>query len=118
MRVMTAVLILILTLAASTGETSAANDDFPTTFAGCVISGGQVRVVSGEMRCRLVHSYDFRVYGTAQSECGEELPVEIWGETRQGVLTFPLAPGRTVMLPEVGMPDGAIFATPLPCQDH
>lgn len=110
-------LFLMLSLAVAGASRASAADDLPVTFSECVVSGGDVRTEGDEVTCRLVRSYDFRVYGTGQTECGEEIQLEVWGETRAGVVTYVLAPGKTVQLPEVGeeameLPDG-----PLPCLD-
>ena len=92
-----------------------AADDLPRTFLGCVAQGGEVRNVDGDVTCRLIQASDFRIYGTATNECGEEVEMEIWGESRTGVVTYFLAPGRTVDLPEVGMHDAWPPDTTIPC---
>lgn len=120
MRLRRLILAVVMGAVAALGMSSvSAADDLPRTFAGCVANGGDVRPVDDEVTCRLVRAYDFRVYGTTTTECGEEIALEIWGETRTGVVTFFLAPGKTTELPEIGM-EGAwedASATTIPCQD-
>lgn len=92
-----------------------AADDLPRTFIECVGQGGIVRGVGEDVTCRLTRSYDFRVYGTMTTECGEEIDVEIWGETQKGVVTYAFAPGRTVELPEVGLEGMRLPENAPPC---
>jgi hypothetical protein len=96
---------------------ASAADDLPRTFIGCVAEGGDVRAHGDELTCRLTRSYDFRVYGTTTTECGETIEVEIWGETRKGVVTYAFAPGRTVELSELGLEGMALPEDPPPCLD-
>lgn len=92
-----------------------ATDDLPRTFGECVLQGGDVRRIDGELTCRLIRSYDFRVYGTGTNECGDLVDIEIWGETRTGVVTYFLALGRTVELPEIGGESMALPEDPSAC---
>jgi len=98
------------------GGVSAA-EDLPRTFEGCVVQDGDIRRVDGELTCRLVRSSDFRIYGTATDECGEEVDIEIWGVDRSGVVTYFLAPDRTVRLPAVGMDDAWPPAGSISCRN-
>lgn len=117
MRSFAGILTLALALLLVT-PASAAADDLPTTFSGCVLFGGHVRAVDGTLTCRLVLSWDFRVYYTGTTECGEEVELEAWGETHGGVMTTLFAPHLTAELPEderelVDVPIG----TPIHCLD-
>lgn len=112
------ILAIIIVIAAALGAPGAsATEDLPRTFGGCVAAGGNVRQVDGDMTCRLVRSYDFRVYGSGETECGEEIMLEVWGETRTGVVTYLLSPQETVDLPVLGEDDMVLPATPIPCLD-
>jgi hypothetical protein len=90
-------------------------DDLPRAFSECVIDGGDVRSEAGDVTCRLVRAYDFRVYGSGTTECGEQIALEVWGETRRGVVTYLFDPGRTVELPEVGKEGMVLPEAPLKC---
>jgi hypothetical protein len=109
--------VMAVGLAIGVSGVSAA-DDLPRTFEGCVAKGGDIRRIDGELTCRLIHASDFRVYGTVPDECGEQVDIEIWGEDRTGVVTYFLAPERTIELPEVGMHDAwaSVSATAIPCR--
>lgn len=130
MRRIASILALILVLvtipashAADTSEidlvsTSSAGD-LPRTFSSCVLAGGQVRNDGSGIRCRLVETYDFRVYYTATTACDEEVQLEHWGETRGGVITYLFEPHRTTVLPEDTRElDDVGIGTPIPCLDR
>jgi hypothetical protein len=96
-------------------EGASGSDDLPRTFAECVMNGGDVRSEGSEVTCRLVRAYDFRIYGWGTTECGEQIALEVWGETRRGVVTYPFEPGRTVELPEIGEEGMVLPEEPLAC---
>jgi hypothetical protein len=98
------------------GNAASAADDLPRTFSGCMLSGGVLRQDGGELTCRLIEAYDFRVYGSAETECGEWVDIEIWGETRSGVVTYFFSPGKTVDLPEIGAEGMVLPDEPIPCR--
>lgn len=101
-----------------TNPVSAADNDLPNSFSTCVLHGGDVRLVHNTLTCRLVQMSDFRVYGSGTTECGEEIMLEIWGETRTGMVTYFLQPTRAVHLPVVGEEGMAFANEPLPCLDE
>jgi hypothetical protein len=119
MRARQTVLAAIMATGTALGLIGAsASSELPQSFAECVVQGGNIRQVDGELTCRLIQASDFRIYGTATDDCGEEVPVEIWGEARTGAVTYLMDPARTVELPEIGGMDEAWPTdVDLPCSD-
>lgn len=120
MRIFLSVITIVVAcaLAAGASRSVAAADDLPATFGECVARGGTVRQVDGDITCRFIENYDFRVYGSGTTECGERIDLEIWGETRAGVMTYFLQPTEAVELPEVGTEGMALPEGPIPCLDE
>jgi hypothetical protein len=117
MRRLISALALVLLFIPS-GPAAAGDDDLPASFAGCVLEGGELRRVGDRLTCRLMVAWDFRVYYLGTTECGEEVELESWGETRGGVMTTLFAPHLTVELPEDerALTDIGV-GTPIPCLD-
>ena len=108
----------IVAIIAVTGfQSVAAADTLPDTFSECVFALGNVRLLDGDMTCRYVRLSDIRIYGTAETACGEQVDIEIWDVTRDGVLTYAIAPAKTQALPEIGVDWASWTSTPMACLD-
>lgn len=117
MKLIVTIVVMLGMYAGIGGPASAANDDLPTTFGECLLQAGDIRLVEDHLTCRLIRAYDFRIYGSGTSECGEEIMLEIWGETREGVVTFFFKPDQTIELPVLGEDDMVLPDEALPCRE-
>lgn len=110
---------VLIVVEMGTASDSTAAEQLPRTFVGRVIAGGDVRLSPDGLSCRLVLTETQRMYGTMESALGEQQPVEIWTETRAGVLTFLFNPERSFPLPAstvvVSCVTSSDGSTPVPC---